>query len=507
MSKDLLIFMTRLPEIGCTKTRLEDFLTKDAILALNQRLIRHNFEIVSGGPYDLMVFVTSHDPHLQASDFLPLDDSVKVLRQGEGNEGDRMAWAFHYGFKAKYARIVLVGSDLYDLTATLIDEAFEALIDHDVVVTPTFDGGYGLVGQRIEAPEIFALESYGHSYVYEQVLDKIAALNLRGCAIGRMRDIDTKIDIARILSDDPNASFLAQGEYNVNFLFDKGRRLLRINLGSQMYLDHQMAYEFETLKALEETGVTPKAYTFVEDAPLFGLAYLVEEYLPGRPLRYESADLKKAAEILAKIHAVDIKKAPHLLWAKTPFLTMMDEFEAMFSRYENWPSRKIAIAQRIRTWLEELKTYDLKAPLEQPCIVNTELNSSNFLINESDRSYLIDWEKSLISEREQDLGHFLAPTTTLWKTDDVLGADDLKIFIQAYNAHSQVPINLGKLMQYLRFTCLRGLTWCAMAYVEYHEGSKALTNDYSLKVIEKYLSHDFLDDIAAYFEVLDCLIV
>ena len=53
-------------------------------------------------------------------------------------------------------------------------------------------------------------------------------------------------------------------------------------------------------------------------------------------------------------------------------------------------------------------------------MVNTELNSGNFLINEGARSYLVDWEKPLLSEAAQDLAHFLAPTTTFWKTDTIL---------------------------------------------------------------------------------------
>ena len=50
-------------------------------------------------------------------------------------------------------------------------------------------------------------------------------------------------------------------------------------------------------------------------------------------------------------------------------------------------------------------------------MVNTELNSGNFLIDPQGVSSLVDWEKPLVSEPGQDLGHFLAPTTTFWKTD------------------------------------------------------------------------------------------
>ena len=92
----------------------------------------------------------------------------------------------------------------------------------------------------------------------------------------------------------PDFTPLGQGEYNINYTFSHpdGRRLvLRINRGSQMHLDDQIGYEFSALKALEESGRTPKAI-FCDRAH----NCLVMEHLPGRPLRYET-DLETAAEI------------------------------------------------------------------------------------------------------------------------------------------------------------------------------------------------------------------
>ena len=62
------------------------------------------------------------------------------------------------------------------------------------------------------------------------------------------------------------------------------------------------------------------------------------------------------------------------------------------------------------------------------CCINTELNSTNFLIGgEGKPNYLIDWEKPLFGDPAQDLGHFLAPTTTFWKTEyDIEGRRDRK---------------------------------------------------------------------------------
>lgn len=61
--------------------------------------------------------------------------------------------------------------------------------------------------------------------------------------------------------------FLAQGEYNQNFLIsdEKSRYVFRLNYGSQLHLDNQIRYEYQALKWLERTGRTPKVY-YVDDS-------------------------------------------------------------------------------------------------------------------------------------------------------------------------------------------------------------------------------------------------
>ena len=60
------------------------------------------------------------------------------------------------------------------------------------------------------------------------------------------------------------------------------------------------------------------------------------------------------------------------------------------------------------------------------CCINTELNSGNFLMNGAGKdNYLVDWEKPLYGDPVQDLGHFLAPTTTFWKTDLILTEEEM----------------------------------------------------------------------------------
>ena len=149
--------------------------------------------------------------------------------------------------------------------------------------------------------------------------------------------------------------------------------------------------------------------------------------------------------------------------------------------------------------VEEIGRLPLTEPSDAPlCMVNTELNSGNFLIN-GESSHLVDWEKPLLSEPAQDLGHFLAPTTTFWKTDVILSPEQVKDFAAKYIAAVNGRMDCTTLPQqlplYFTVTCLRGVTWCAMAYREYCQPGRQLRNEDTFRKLKAYLEPDFLRNI------------
>ena len=113
--------------------------------------------------------------------------------------------------------------------------------------------------------------------------------------------------------------------------------------------------------------------------------------------------------------------------------------------------------------------------------------------------YLIDWEKPLYGDPAQDLGHFLAPTTTFWKTDVILTQDQIEQFIDAYLDKVGGRFDVRGLRErvhvYIPITCLRGITWCAMAWIEYQNPEKAIFNESTFRKLEAYLDDQFLDNI------------
>jgi aminoglycoside phosphotransferase (APT) family kinase protein len=293
-------------------------------------------------------------------------------------------------------------------------------------------------------------------------------------------------------------SVLGQGEYNLNYSFRHpvtGRMLvLRINTGSQMHLDDQISYEFSALEALASSGCTPRP---VACYPEKGM--LVMEYLPGRALRYET-DMKTAAGILADIHSTPIPENTRLIRPEAPARAIYEECLEMVQHYYDWDQADPEVTELLRTLVAEIGKLPLSEPSDAPaCMVNTELNSGNFLINEKGQSYLVDWEKPLISEPAQDLGHFLAPTTTFWKTDVILTPEQVKQFADDYTAAVGCRVDCTTLAKrlplYFTVTCLRGVTWCAMAYREYCQPGRQLTNADTFAKLKAYLEPDFLRNI------------
>ena len=128
----------------------------------------------------------------------------------------------------------------------------------------------------------------------------------------------------------------------------------------------------------------------------------------------------------------------------------------------------------------------------------------NMINGEGKANYLIDWEKPLFGNPAQDLGHFLAPTTTFWKTDVILTSEEIEKFIDAYikavGNRFKVDMIREHTHAFIPITCLRGITWCAMAWVQYQQPDKLIFNESTFKKLNAYLDMNFLKNIRTYLE-------
>lgn len=303
---------------------------------------------------------------------------------------------------------------------------------------------------------------------------------------------------------------LAQGEYNRNYLFchpvTKKMLVLRVNCGSQMHLADQIGYEYDTLLLLKDSGRTPVPYYVDGSLEKIGHGVMVMEFLPGRGMDYRT-DLACGAECLADIHSIPVGPDSHFIRPDDPLKAILLECEEMVSTYmeselgDDKTKKKIRklLDMGWRRWEQEPSGHGYE------CCINTELNSTNFLINGPGKAnYLIDWEKPIYGDPAQDLGHFLAPTTTLWKTDVILTPEEMEGFLDDYIRQVDGRFDTGGLKErtyiYIPITCLRGITWCAMAWVEYQQPGRLLMNQSTFQKLEAYLEDGFLDKIETILE-------
>ena len=130
---------------------------------------------------------------LQQQDLFTDPKTKFIIQQGE-DLGQRMSTAFEKLFK-NHQSVVLIGCDLPDLTSALIAKAFDALQNNDLVIGPSCDGGYYLIGLNKSTPELFEEISWSTEKVLKQTLERAERLLLKVQLLDQLRDIDTLEDL------------------------------------------------------------------------------------------------------------------------------------------------------------------------------------------------------------------------------------------------------------------------------------------------------------------------
>ncbi len=137
-SKNLLIIFTKNPELGKCKTRLAKSIGDISALEVYKKLLQQTAKVTQDLSADKVVFYNIEP--IDQDDFSSTYFSKKTQR---GDDlGEKMSNAFQEGFQNNYEKVVIIGSDLYDLQTRDIDEAFLQLTHNDYVIGPAKDGGY-----------------------------------------------------------------------------------------------------------------------------------------------------------------------------------------------------------------------------------------------------------------------------------------------------------------------------------------------------------------------------
>jgi hypothetical protein len=123
-----------------------------------------------------------------------------VAQKGEGLAAGLTSVFAHFA-QSHQRRVIAFNSDSPHLPASVLANAFEALTRHDVVVGPTHDGGYYLVGAKTSHPTLFADDGLGTKSALERLLSRIRALELSVGFTDPFYDIDVAGDLARLAAE------------------------------------------------------------------------------------------------------------------------------------------------------------------------------------------------------------------------------------------------------------------------------------------------------------------
>jgi len=188
--KEALIIFTRNPLLGKVKTRLAATMGDDKALSIYQSLLEYTAKITKELPCDLFVFYADD---IFLNDHWSDDVYLKMIQEGK-DLGSRMNHAFNILFQRSYKKVVIIGTDCFELTSSIIQDAFTALNEHEVVIGPSVDGGYYLLGMKQCHSFLFEEIAWSTDSVYRSTITKLVTNKISYQALTLLNDIDTEDD-------------------------------------------------------------------------------------------------------------------------------------------------------------------------------------------------------------------------------------------------------------------------------------------------------------------------
>ncbi|HKK46628.1 MAG TPA: TIGR04282 family arsenosugar biosynthesis glycosyltransferase [Balneolaceae bacterium] len=192
-SPNVLLIFVKNPEEGEVKTRLAETIGDRRALNVYQRLLSITREISDQLTCSRQVWYSKFIP---AAGFWDTGNYTKHLQKGS-NLGERMKNAFSEAFAGGYHKAVIIGSDCADLKQQIIEVAFDLLDDNDVVIGPSKDGGYYLLGMSQLYSGLFENISWSTAAVFEQTSKIADQLGLSRALLPVLNDIDTEEDLRK----------------------------------------------------------------------------------------------------------------------------------------------------------------------------------------------------------------------------------------------------------------------------------------------------------------------
>jgi len=200
MKKSSLIIFVRYPVKRKVKTRLardtNDEFSYDFYKICTEEIIKQARGLKSFNKY---LFYTGAEEKEKIMSWAG-PKFLYALQEGN-NLGSRMLNAFELVFSHYAGKAIIIGSDIPDINPDIIYEADKQLDNADIVIGPSEDGGYYLLGMKKVYKELFENIDWSSNSVYNSTVETANKLNLKTIELKMLRDIDTKRDLDEWLND------------------------------------------------------------------------------------------------------------------------------------------------------------------------------------------------------------------------------------------------------------------------------------------------------------------
>ena len=191
--ENLLLVFTKNPVAGKVKTRLAKDIGDPKALEIYKFLLEHSAKFTA---------TVNASKQVYYSDSVNMDDiwdnKLYSKRKQTGEDlGERMLNAFDNGFQEGFEKVIVIGSDMYDIKTIDIENAFQELEKHEYVIGPASDGGYYLFGMKTLNSKVFKNKEWGTSSVLNDTLNDLQQEDVK------LLEIRNDVDLLEDIKDHP----------------------------------------------------------------------------------------------------------------------------------------------------------------------------------------------------------------------------------------------------------------------------------------------------------------
>ena len=203
MAADRILVFAKRPASGRVKTRLTPPLPPDEAATVYEACLRDVIALAARQRAQVEVW---YDDEPNAAPYFASELPHLMARaQGSGDLGAKMKDAFERSFADQAERVIIIGTDSPTLPETFLNNAFDDLHESDVVIGPSLDGGYYLIGFRSsawpKARKLFDHVRWSEADVFRTTVDRVELIGLTSRVQPGWYDIDTVEDLRQALQD------------------------------------------------------------------------------------------------------------------------------------------------------------------------------------------------------------------------------------------------------------------------------------------------------------------